>query len=39
MPEIEELMNQFSPVGIDEQPRLDEKKKVVCPNCGHEFTP
>ena len=39
MPEIEELMTQFSPVGIDEQPRLDEKKKVICPNCGHEFTP
>lgn len=29
----------FQPVGIDEQGRLDEKKKVKCPNCGNEFTP
>jgi hypothetical protein len=29
----------FEPVGIEEQGRLDEKKKVVCPECGHEFTP
>jgi len=29
----------FQPVGEDEQGRLDEKKKVVCPECGHEFTP
>lgn len=29
----------FSPVGIGEQPRLDEKSKCTCPNCGHEFTP
>jgi hypothetical protein len=29
----------FQPVGIDEQGRLDQKKKVVCPECGHEFTP
>lgn len=29
----------FQPVGIDEQGRLDEKKKVVCPECGAEFTP
>lgn len=28
----------FAPVGIDAQGRLDEKKKVVCPNCGSEFT-
>jgi len=28
----------FKPVGIDEQPRLDEKKPVQCPECGHEFT-
>jgi hypothetical protein len=21
------------------QPRLDEKKKICCPECGHEFTP
>ena len=29
----------FQPVGIDEQGRLDEKKKAVCPDCGCEFTP
>ena len=29
----------FQPVGIDEQGRLDEKTKVTCPECGHEFTP
>ena len=29
----------FNPVGADTQPRLDEKKKVTCPECGHEFTP
>jgi len=27
----------FQPVGIDEQGRLDEKAKVKCPECGHEF--
>ena len=28
----------FQPVGIDEQGRLDQKKPVTCPECGHEFT-
>ena len=39
--EIEGIITvpDFQPVGEDEQPRLDEKKKVVCPNCGEEFTP
>ena len=42
--EIEELMNQyyvpdFQSVDESEQPRLDEKKKVICPECGCEFTP
>jgi len=27
----------FQPVGIDEQGRLDQKKSVTCPECGHEF--
>lgn len=36
---LEELMTQFNPVSEDTQPRLDEKKKVTCPECGHEFTP
>ena len=29
----------FDPVGADEQSRLDRKKTVCCPECGHEFTP
>ena len=29
----------FQPVGEDEQPRLDEKKPVTCPECGAEFVP
>ena len=27
----------FQPVGIDEQPRLDQRTPVVCPECGCEF--
>lgn len=33
------LTPDFEPVGMDEQGRLDEKKKVQCPECGHEFAP
>ena len=29
----------FEPVGADEQSRLDEKKQVTCPECGHCFRP
>jgi ParB-like chromosome segregation protein Spo0J len=29
----------FSPVGEDEQGRLDERATVTCPDCGHTFTP
>lgn len=29
----------FDPSSEDEQPRLDEKKKIKCPKCEHEFTP
>ena len=29
----------FDPVGIEDQPRLDEKSKCTCPECGHTFTP
>lgn len=29
----------FEPVDISEQPRLDQKKPVICPECGHEFIP
>ena len=27
----------FQPVSEDEQSRLDEKAKTICPECGHEF--
>jgi len=33
------VMPDFSEVGAEEQGRLDEKAKVTCPECGHEFTP
>ena len=39
---MDALMEKFSPVGIDEQGRLDqlaEKVKVQCPECGCEFIP
>jgi hypothetical protein len=29
----------FKPVGAGEQSRLDEKKLVTCPECGHQFRP
>jgi hypothetical protein len=29
----------FEPVSEDKQSRLDQKKKVTCPECGHEFAP
>ena len=29
----------FEPVAADDQSRLDEKKSVSCPECGHAFTP
>ena len=35
----EEERGNFQPVGIEQQGRLDEKKKVTCPNCGTEFEP
>lgn len=28
---------EFEPTGIDDQGKLDEKAKVTCPECGHEF--
>jgi len=40
--ELEEMgaiVPEFSPVGEDEQPRLDQKKPVTCPHCGAEFVP
>ncbi len=39
--EIDKLLNagEFSPIPEDAVPRLDERKKVKCPECGHEFAP
>jgi ParB-like chromosome segregation protein Spo0J len=33
------VVPDFQPVSVDEQGKLDEKKKAMCPNCGHEFEP
>jgi ParB-like chromosome segregation protein Spo0J len=35
--DLSDVVPDFEPVGIDEQGRLDEKAKVTCPECGHEF--
>ncbi len=37
--DLDALLQVFTPVSEDTQPRLDEKKKVTCPECGHIFTP
>lgn len=29
----------FQPGSMDDQSRLDEKKRATCPECGHEFVP
>ena len=29
----------FQSTSLEDQPRLDLKKPVTCPSCGHEFTP
>ena len=34
-----EIVPDFQPASIDDQSRLDEKAKVECPECGHEFSP
>jgi ParB-like chromosome segregation protein Spo0J len=34
-----EYNTDFQPVDAGVQPHLDEKAKVKCPECGHEFTP
>jgi ParB-like chromosome segregation protein Spo0J len=35
--ELDRLSPDFAPAGIEDQGRLDEKAKVKCPECGHEF--
>jgi hypothetical protein len=34
-----QIVPDFEPVGVEEQGRLDEKKKAICPDCGCEFVP
>lgn len=36
---VTEPMPDFQPVDESEQGRLDQKKPVTCPECGHEFIP
>lgn len=37
---LEELMiPQIDPIRADDQSQLDEKSKIICPNCNHEFEP
>ena len=36
---ISDSVPDFQPIPEEDVPRLDEKKKVCCPECGHEFTP
>jgi len=35
----EEVIPDFRPVSADEQPRLDQRSPVTCPECGAEFIP
>ena len=34
-----QIVPDYEPVGVEEHGRLDEKKKVICPDCGCEFVP
>lgn len=38
IPDDWQAVPNFEPASIEEQGRLDEKKPVECPNCGHHFT-
>lgn len=35
----DDAIPDFAPVSEEEQGKLDEKTKVICPECGHEFSP
>ena len=37
--ELSAILPDFAPGTEEEQGRLDEKSKVTCPECGHEFAP
>lgn len=36
---LADLAEKFTPASVEDQGRLDEKKKVTCPGCGLEFAP
>jgi ParB-like chromosome segregation protein Spo0J len=38
-PDLSSGTPNFEPASVDEQGRLDQRAKVECPECGHEFTP
>lgn len=35
----DDMVPDFQPADVEDQARLDEKVKVKCPECGHEFSP
>lgn len=37
--ELLKVVPDFQPTSEDEQGRLDQKKPIICPHCGMEFTP
>lgn len=37
--ELLAITGDFQPGSIDDQSRLDQKKPIICPHCGQEFTP
>ena len=37
--EVATHLRDFVPVSLSEQGTLDKKKRIKCPECGHEFTP
>lgn len=36
---LSELTPVFAPVDVSEQPRLDQKAPIECPECGHSWNP
>ncbi len=37
--DLDNMFPEFEPSSIDDQGKLDEKAKITCPACDHEFTP
>jgi len=36
---LDNILEDFKPGNIDDQGQLDEKAKIKCPECNHEFAP